>query len=336
MSLEEDLKVIKGRLTGDKKKDIDTLFLAVDEFSLRPYSKQLDFKITNMLTDIIKNCDPKTAGYLSRYIQSRSTEKYNKNLMLAKAFIDKKNYDKALSIISDLESQVNASFKEAQAVSNSDTTFRYCFSAMQYAIAQTLFPAKNVVELPFDYVSLLTLKGQAYYFLGKKEKSQNALKEAAEYDPVSPDLCFLQADMDMFNENWISFTMDIDKAHRFLYNPEDFYRYYLYVAAYYRNYKNDMINATLIMKAFSKPAEKPINTLTKMPDKTKQFLLSNEIPLDLDQDVLNIAIQQAHLAYNDKDIPAYKYFYNILLNYRTPAELDLLLSPNKPLVKLAK
>jgi tetratricopeptide (TPR) repeat protein len=326
MSLKEDIEAIKAKLTGDKKKDIDILFSAADQYANRPYSKELDLEISDLINEITQDCDDKTLKELSVYISRRSTVSYEKNLLSIRDAIDKKHDKKALQLADKTEAQVLASMEEARSASpDAPITYRYCFSPMEFSLANRYYPVKNVIQLPFDYVSLLTLKGQALYYSNRVDEAVLTIRKAFEYDPVSPDISFLLADIDAVKGNWISYSMNLDRAHQFLYKREDVKRYYFYVAQYFRLCLQDPETSKNLITAFS-GKELPYQILRKLPTKTLNILKEKEIPLDASDEVISTALREVRSANAMKDKETYDYYYGILSDFRMDSELDFLLT----------
>ena len=65
MTLEQDLENLRKKLTGDKKKDIEILFSSLQRFDDRPYRDEIINKISDMLHDLLKGTDEKTASLLT-------------------------------------------------------------------------------------------------------------------------------------------------------------------------------------------------------------------------------------------------------------------------------
>jgi tetratricopeptide (TPR) repeat protein len=335
MSYEEDFKVIKSRLTGDRKTDLQILFSCYDEFSKRPYSNELDCQISSLIEEIMKNASKEENQSLTRYINSVVSNKYNKSLLQIRNCLDKHQAKKALHLVETLEGRILFYIDKIKS-NEPGVQLRFYFSTMQFELSTRLYPAKFSTVLFFDYVSLLTLKSQAYYLLNRSTESLESLKKAFEIDPVSPDLCFLQADYDASKMNWISFLMDLDKAHRFLYTIEDCYRYYYYVASYFKGSLKDQEMAKAIVLAFSKSRQPLYLTVRNLPLNVLTALQIEKIPLDVDEDIIRTAVESAQSALRSKNDDLYKYYYNILANYRTPTEVESLIHPTKPLVALPK
>lgn len=325
MTLEEDIKTIQDKLTGDKKKDIDILFSCVDEYATRPYAKEINIKISDLLQDMLKDSDPEMVAMLSQYIQEQSSRKYDNKLLKIKDLMGKEKYEEALKLADELESQVQLAIKEAQlGYPEKPLTFRFVFSVMESALAAVFYPADNVVSLPFDYVSLLTLKSQTYFALSDYDKSFLTLRTAMEYDPVSPDLSFLMAEMQESMGNYISFKMALEKAKRFLYRREDYQRYFMLIAKYYESYLKDKKFADKLRRAVAK-IDSPIKMTRKIDAKMKARLKEEGFQVGLSDEVQDTLIEYMKLALKENNDEIYMHCFKVISEFLTDKQITALL-----------
>ena len=335
MDIEEDIKTIRSKLTGNKKKDIDMLFSAVDKYSKRPYSKEIYLQITELLSEITKDCDPKSMALVSRYILRQSTAKYEKNLYKIRELITKKQLEEALKLADILDTEVTNSIDETSNGCKEPIVFRHYFSAMEERLSSKYFFTENPVNLPFDYLSLLSLKGQALYYSRRPEEALDTVRKAFEFDPVSVDIAFLLADIDCGMGNWISYKMDIEKAVRFLFKEEDYNRYFFYMEQYYEKYLGDKKTGDTLEK-FAMDHRKPHLKIKSLDPQTRDFFISQGIHLDLSPEVIETAFNEAKRCFFEKDKRGYEYFSDILLNFREPSEVDFYLNDGAVLKQKSK
>lgn len=323
MTLEQVIQEIQSKLTGDKKKDIDFLFQTLDSYDNSPFSKELYLKIADMMADMLKDCSPKEIAVLTDYIRSQSTRKYNEKLLRVKDLISQNHLDDAMNIIHELEKQVQESIQEAKdSYSDQVLTFRYYFSFMESVLGEKYFPAENIVSLPFDYVSLLTMKAQIYYAKADDQNAYLALHTALEYDPVSPDLPFLMSDIDSNAQNYLSYKMNIQKAKRFLFRVEDFQRYLACVSNYFTKAQEDPSVESGIKAAVGKAKRSiPLQLRQKLNDPTKETLQEEGFEWTLSEEVVSTLIEEYKNALKKKDKYSTDYFGNILIQYYTKDEI---------------
>lgn len=329
MSYEEDITTIQNSLTGDEKKDIRTLFEAAEEYKGRPYFHRINEWISARLEDMVRDASPEKIAELTQYIQNQSSLRYDRALKSIQNQIRNKEYESAISNSYELEKQVEKAMAEAS-TGKSNLSFRYCFSMMEYVLADKAFPDEKIVILPLDYVSLLTLRGEALFKLGKEEEAFASIHEAFFYDPVSVDLCFLKADLDIETHNMLSLENDLEKAHEYLFKAADYFRYYRYLLKYYENQEEGEDTAALLLLMLHRDYKSPYDFVTTLSPDIKGFLEEKQIPLTLSDFVLDTYKERLKVTKEEGNLEAYKYYADLYRPFLSEEEGKKLISePNE-------
>lgn len=330
MTLEQDLENLRKKLTGDKKKDIEILFSSLQRFDDRPYRDEIINKISDMLHDLLKGTDEKTASLLTTYIQRQASADYDKKLLAIKKDVDEGRYQEAVDASIPLEKDIIASMENGKATQCDDSlSFRFYFSAMEYDLSNRFFPGNNAM-LPIDAVSLYTLRGQAYFFLKEDEKAIESIRYAFNFDPVSVDLCFLLADIEKERMNGLSYLSYIERAKDYLYREGDYLRYLKYMAEYYRVFEKDDKTADELMTLLKKgKTYKGITTITKSTwekehKKILKDLNEKKIELLISDNVLSTAFDCYKECINADDREGINYYKSLLLPLIDKKKLDAL------------
>ena len=312
-SLKEDVQTIKERLTGDARKDIRILFDASTEFANRSYSNQLNKAISDIMDDIMAKADPKVLTELSGVIQKKTASQFEESLLVIRNHLLRHHPAKAYAIADSVQKQVEETL--TQAISTAEVpkpTFLYFYTLSEKALLERYFPSQNSILMPVDVISLLSLKANAAYVLKKEQEAISLLRKALEFNPVYVPVMFLLADIDANNQNWISFSMDLEKIHRYLFQPDDFFRYYDYVALSFQ--ESDPAFSKKIHSAF-KSKGKPYEVIERLDPKFRDSLLEKEIPLTLSEEVNSTLKQELQVAETQKNAESTQYFQQLLGNY---------------------
>lgn len=330
MSLDEDIEAIRSRLTGDKKKDIDILFSCADEFSSRPYTKEINDRISDMLKDLLKEEDPTVSALLLQYIQQQSSRRYDKKLLKLRGMIHAGNYQAAIAFSEDTKIQIEEAMADAKHSSASSLlTFRFFFSGMEAALSDTYFPGPNTVLLPFDIVSLMMLRAQAFFLTRDRERCLLSLHTALEYDPVSAEISFQMAEMQIKVGDELSCRMSLERAWRFLYEKSDYQRYFLLIGKYYELLKKDVDFAQKINRAFAS-LDTPLKMKKLLDESMRKRLTEDGFKIDLSDEVRNVLLKALTKSLNVNDDEMYLDAFKILGGFFSDQEIsDLLKEENK-------
>lgn len=250
-------------------------------------------------------------------------------LTIQKLIGEKKNQE-AEHIIALAEEQVQKAIENINEL-NKGKYVSICFfySLMETSLYSEYFDDENrsdIILLPYDYVSLLSLKGQLAFLNGDTLKAQACLHEATKYNPVCVDLLFLCADINHNQFNWFSYMMDLDRIYTFIHKEADFKKYYRYLAVYYNDYEKNISLAKILNDLGNEKDETPIyQKYHLLTDKKKKMLEEHKIPHDISSVVLNTLVKSCSIASEAKAMPQFKYFYNLLLNFRSESEIKILL-----------
>lgn len=325
MSLDEDIEAIRSRLTGDKKKDIDILFSCADEFSSRPYTNQINDRISDMLKEILKEEDPTESAILLQHIQLQSSRRYEKKLLKLRGLIHAGNYQAAIDLSEDTKIQVEEAIDDAKRSSEENPlTFRFFFSGMEAALSDTYFPGPNTVRLPFDFVSLMMLRAQVFFLTGDREKCLLSLHTALEYDPVSAEISFQMAEMQIKVGDELSCRMSLERAWRFLYEKSDYQRYFLLIGKYYEILKKDTAFAQKINRAFAK-LDTPLKMKKRLDESARKRLTEDGFEIDLSDEVRNVLLEALTRSLKVNDDETYLDAFKILGGFFSDQEISALL-----------
>lgn len=302
------IKEIQAKLTGDSKKDAQILYEAVQK---HPEDVELQKFVLN-IAQSMKNNKKKEKKALS-------PQDFEKRLSTAKNHIDKKEFEKAIKTLNRIEPDVLKVMDAMKKMEpNHNTTFKYFYNMMEYDLFEDFYKEDNrtILMIPYDYVSLLTLRGQAYFFLEEPQKSEESFREALNYNPTCCDLIFLMADFHFQMFQWFSFTMDLDKLVPFLYKESDYLSYYRYLAQYYQKYEMDMLLASLLNDLGNEKSNIPLSKRWEnLSDKQKQMLDDKKIPYSLSENVVKVCIQKAKDALLENKMEHYRFYVQVLLPF---------------------
>lgn len=321
MTLEQDLENLKKKLTGDKKKDIKTLFASLDDYTDRPYLNELINEISNMLKNIVADTDKKTLKALDAYVQKQIRSRYDRSLFEIKKLVDDGKFQEAIDATYPLEENINASIEQGKRDNGeNDLSFRYYFSPMEFDLADTYFPGNNCL-LPVDAVSLYILRGQSYFFLKEDEKAIDSIRYAFNFNPVSVDICFLLADIEKQRMNSLSFLTYIERAKDYIYKESDYLRYLKYLSDYYRSFEKDEKTAKAIDTLIKKgKTYKGITEITpsKWSNQHKKILDNlnkKKIDIYISESIIKTALNAYQECMNDNDTEGVNYYKSILVSY---------------------
>lgn len=325
MTNKEIIASIQKQLTGDKTHDTGLLSRCSEKYQ---DNKEV-FQYIQSILDGFEN--QKEQEEKKEY--TITTRDFDKILMKAKGEIDKKNYTESLSLLQDGENHVHDFIlKYEKTKKNKNIAYYYFFSTMEFALTKNFYNEhKSSIVLPYDYVSLLTLRGQDYFFSGKPKEAKASFMNALTYDPVSVDILFLMADLDYQNVNYLSFRCDLDKISLFLYKEDDFYRYYRYLALYYANFEDNIALSEFLKRLGSKTDKTPFRSrILNLKRDEINLLNENKIAIDISDVVLSTIVEnmKEHLLAQKDDV--FHYFYDILHHFKSESEIkDLIQGENE-------
>lgn len=327
MKEKDEFLKIQKKLTGDIQKDIPYLF---DEAQKYSENQEVFSKINQLIDQLTKKATPEEIANINlRDKNLLSAKQFDKILMEVKTMINEAHYEEALEKIESLEIQVRKVMQSISTLAKEpNPEFQFCFSTMEFALFDYYYNPddRDIFLLPYDYVSLLVLKGQTYFYLHRFDEARQSMKKALEYNPVSVDVHFLLADMDAAMNNWYSYHADLDRAYTFLFKEGDFFKYYRLLAKYYKtNNNNTKLISLLEDLGDSKASNKLYHRFLLLPDKSKALLDEYKIPYDASDEVIKAAIKAARDALDKDDIKTYKYYYSILINFRNDKAINNLL-----------
>lgn len=308
------IEEIKSKLTGNAEKDIQFLFSNLKTCESDP---DLFDEIKKMIDD------------LSSSVKREKLilpQEYTNALIAARKQIDQKDYRAAITSLNSLEEEVQKGIRNLKKLDSSkNASYQFFFSMMEYSLFENYYKdeKRTVYMLPYDYVSLLSLRAQAYFFIGDTEKWKENIRLALKYNPTSVDLLFLSADMNCQCFNYFSFMMDLDKMYPFLYKEEDIKKYYRYLSKYYSDFElNNRLSRILLKIGDPDKSVSIKKTFSLLTKKQKDFLDKYQIPHEVSPLVIDTALKEAKQAVESNDIQSYKYFYSILTPYLNDKEIN--------------
>ena len=316
MTNKEIIESIHNQLTGDTEKDTELLSRYAQEYS---ENKEVLQYIESIFDEFRSKSEKK-----EKKEYTISTKDFDKILLRAKSEINNKNYMESLNFLQDGENHVRDFIQKYEKTRKSkNVCYYYFFSTMEFALTKNYYNEhKTSIVLPYDYVSLLTLRGQAYFFSKMFKEARSCFLKAMTYNPVSVDLLFLISDLDYQNINYFSFRADLDKISVFLYKEGDFFRYYRYLALYYINFEENIALGEFLKKLGDKKDERPFRERIRAlnPDEIT-LLKENNIAIDISDVVLSTIVEnmKEHLLSKQGDV--FHYFYDILRHFRNENEI---------------
>ena len=321
---------IKKKLTGDVKKDIPYLFDEAQKFS---ENQEVFSKINQLIDQLTKKASPEEVARINIKEKNLLSEKqFDKLLLEIKSAINDTYYDEALERIEVLEKQVHKVMDSISSLAKEpNPEFQFCFSPMEFSLFSYYYNPedRDIFLLPYDYVSLLALKSQTNFYLHNYDEARSAMKKALEYNPVSVDVHFLLADMDAAMNNYYSYHADLDRAYTFLYKEQDLFKFYRLLAKYYQaTDHNEQLISLLEDLGDEKGGNNLYHRFLLLPDKSKALLDEYKIPYDASDEVIKTCINSAKDALDKDDIKTYKYYYQILINFRNDRAISDLLHNN--------
>ncbi len=252
--------------------------------------------------------------------QPFTPKKFESYLLKIQKCIGGKKMMEAETLINQAEEEVKKSIANIRKInSGKKISLGFFFSLMELSLYSDYFQddSSDIVILPYDYISLLSLKGQMNFLCEKTDEAKACLHEALQYNPVCTDLLFLEADINRAQFNWFSYMMDLDRLYTFIHKESDFKRYYRYLSVYYTEYEN---NETLSKLLNNLGDEKGTNSLYQkfllLTDKEKKLLDDFHIPYDISKLVLDVLVKSLRESLAENAIPQYKYFHSFLSQFR--------------------
>jgi tetratricopeptide (TPR) repeat protein len=258
-----------------------------------------------------------------------SPAQYETYLRSIQKFISEKKLKEASNTIETVEKIMDDVIQDIYSRSNPRNTFLcFFFSMIELSLCNDYYrdDQSDMVLLPYDYISLLSLKGQMYFFSGEIDKSKECIRKALKFNPVCTDLYFLSADINKTQFNWFSFTMDLDKLYTFLYKESDFRKYYRYLEMYYTEYdKRPDLCKILKLLGNEKSRDSLYQQFMALTTKQKSLLDEYKIPYDISKLVLDVLVNNCRNALEKNEIQQYKYFFNILSQFRNDQTINQLI-----------
>ena len=255
-----------------------------------------------------------------------SSTKFETYLLKIQKCIGAKKTEEASHLIEIAEKEVNRAVTDIKnnKTEKGNVSICFFFSLMELSLYSDYYQDKSsdIVLLPYDYVSLLSLKGQLHFLENDHEGAKGCLHEAMKFNPVCTDLLFLDADINHAQFNWFSYMMDLDKVSTFLHKESDFRRYYRYLSTYYKEYESHPELAKILDGLGN---EKEKNTLHQsfkfLTEKQKNLLDEYKIPYDISKLVLDVLVDSCRQSISENMIPQYKYFHSLLSQFRNDKDI---------------
>ncbi len=313
MTLKQDLKNLKDKLTGDKDKDIDTLKASLSEYNDRPYKKEIVDIINEMIAQLLSFSNDDSDSTLKPFLST-----YENTLLQIKKHLDNGEYQQALNLCTPTEELLNKIVALELKLQNCPSLpIRFYFSTMEYDLATKYYPEEQFIPHA-DPVSLSILKGQALFFLKDDKAAIESIRHGLEIDPVSVEVCFLLADIERQRMNSYSYLSYIERAKDYLYRNEDYIRYLKYLSDYYRDYEHDDKTATNLKTLYTKgKTYKEITHVGKEKwAKTHKKILTQlekkKIDILVSDNVISTALEKYNECVKENEMEGVTYYRGIL------------------------
>lgn len=347
MTVNEIIDSIKAKFNGDPEHDIKEIIIAMEDIKKDPQKDQIFDVLKEMINELISQCDKKTINRVTELLSRKATMSFDAKLNTLKKYVDNGDYEEALSYANELEQVILNIINKHSKEHNEDVTCRYFFSPMEFDLYEKFFPTSNAMVIPDDYISLLSLKSQALFFLKKEKEAIEELRKAFSLDPVSVDLCFLMAEMYKETMNYISYKTYVDKAEEYCYKASDFIKYLKYLIVYYNDYEHDTETCKdlkLVIKNSNNTFKGLLAPHIKNNDKLNAHkaallrLQDKGIKITPEKSVLAVAYNQLRICVYNNDVEGINYYKAVLNDFFDKAAIDKVMAsiPDKEEKKIRK
>lgn len=321
------IKAIKKKLTGDKENDIKTLQAYKTKYK---NNEEIVKEINSLLRSLKREIKKENINNKEKKISVKDFTNY---LINAKNLLDKKEANEALIILNEGQEKLNPIFDEVKKnKGNSNVVLTFFFSLMECSLFEKYYPEKDryILALPYDYVSLLSLKGQAYVILGDFKTAMSCFLDARKFNPTNVDIQFMVADLNYREMNHYSFLNDLDRIYNFIYKDKDFIKYYKSLYNFYQNYNNnEELIDTLFILSDTKQKKSIKDKFNSLTDRQKELLDENNIHYNLSSLVESTCIEEMKNYIVEEKPDFYNYFYSSILPFKSDKEIEALLKGNK-------
>lgn len=323
MTLKQDLKNLKNKLTGDKDKDIATLKASLTEYDDRPYKREIIDIINEMITQLLPPSKDNPDSFLKSFLSN-----YDNTLLEIKHYLDQGEYELALKLCAPAEELLNKLIiLELKLQKCPPLPLRFYFSTIEYDLAMKYYPEEQFIPHA-DPVSLPILKGQALFFLKDDNAAIESIRHGLEIDPVSADICFLLADIERQRMNSYSYLSYIERAKDCLYKNEDYIRYLKYLSDYYHDFEHDDKTATNLKTLYTKG--KTYKAITragkekwaKSHKKILTQLEKKKIDISVSDNVITTALEKYKECIKENEDEGATYYKGILDTFIDISRLD--------------
>lgn len=319
MTAKDTRSVLKKRMTGDVKEDVNTLYLAMREFSLEPNANEIQETINEMINDLVRDLSEHERDDVALYIHAQTRDRFSKGMTKVQAQLKVQDFEKAYKACENLEQEAKYYMKEVAQETGKNVHFKMYQKQGEFFLGEEYYHLENQCSFAFDYVSLLALEVQILYLLGRKEESISTIHRIYDYDPVSVEIIFLEASIHEKEENEYSYKSCMKKAHRYLFNEKDFLAYFKCLSDFYFTFRKDNKTANVLEKmSESKTYQEALNHLTP---KIKKSLQKENLPYTVSDDVITCFLKRAKQSLKQKNRSVYTYIYQCLLPLKGEQEL---------------
>ncbi len=281
MNIQEAIEKIKARFTGDAKKDIDTIFNALNESKNAIYYEELEEEMNKLLDEIVRKAANEDKKALLNYIKSKNRTSYDKKMDLIQKLIYQKKFQEALEELSTFENEINDTIENVRTKVDLPTAvFRYYRNGFEKTLCNKLYPEKSVINLDINLPEVLESKAQLLFVLKRYDEAYETAKKVYEYNPISVIASITLASISLQRRNIYAFSSSMEKAKDFTYSVFDFFNYNFLMASYYNLIEQDATIANDVQRYFN-TQKTPVTIINNLPKGLKEQLEKKKFLLDL-------------------------------------------------------
>ena len=323
MNIQEAIEKIKARFTGDAKKDIDTIFNALNESKDAIYYEEFEEEMNKLLDDIVKKANKEDKRALLSYIKSKNRTSYDKKMDSIQKLVYQKKFQEALDSLSAIEKQMDEAIEKTRIASGLPTAvFRYYRNGFEKTLCNKWYPERSVINLDINLPEILENKAQLLFVLKRYDEAYEAAKKVYEYNPISVVASITLASISLQRHNVYSFSSSMEKAKDFTYSVFDFFNYNFLMASYYNLIEHDNATVSDVQRYFN-TQKTPLNIIQSLPNGLKEQLKAKNFLLDLSDMVKDtfFSLIDATKA-PDGDINKNSTYYKRLNEFYSEQEID--------------
>lgn len=301
MTWQEEFSKLKESLSGDAKKDIDTLFKALADARQAGFLDEAENDVHSLLDAIVSKAEVKDKAALRAYIRSKEENSFSDKMKAIYDLFYEKKIKEAFDLVVKTEAEIKAKIMKVKAESKIPTVvFRYFRNGFEKHLCNKIYPETAVINLDENYPELLETKAQLLLLMNKKDEAYQTANEVFEYNPISVPAAITLATISFQTRKTYAFFSNMDKAKDFAYSVYDFFNYNYLLANYYRTIDKDIRIFDDIRRFFNNQ-KTPYEVIKTLPNGLKDELFKKGFLLNLSDIIIDSFLDLIQSTSPDKD-----------------------------------